>query len=335
MKKTLLSLFALCLTGLLPAIAQDDLSELPRVPFLTDPETFAESARPLLPSEELRDSASFLAGSCVLQAMKDTYGAFPVERFVKGLQDFQRVDLRDFNSEVSTGFALGSDVLLAFEINPERLDGLASVESPTPEQLDSLGYLLGVSVGYMAGITWLDGPRVMYGAEHANPRDRDIFPQVITRFNQQMSEAVLDNVRERGEGIYYTALQMGYKRIPQKYLGAKSGSGHVPLYFYEEKGDGAGIEFGDGFVLNYECLRVDGSTIDCDMMVIDSFDKDDFITGVVAALRMLHYGDVLKVVIPPEYAYGDTGNSNPWDNTQPILSGETLLFTLSLVDPEN
>lgn len=331
MKKMLTILLTVWLAGVVSRA-----QELPALPFvadLGDPAHFTEEARALLPSYDLRDSASFLAGSYFMQSYSARFGSLPEGRFAKGFTDFQGVDPRVFAQEIAYGFGLGTGVLDGFEVAPERLDSLASLESRTAAETDSLAYLLGVSLAYAAAADYLDPDRVLYGANHSVSRDQDRFPPVYERYSEVRQQATRLNIRMQGDTFYKAAGKVGFRRIPSQYLRTKGDSNKVPLYRYLEEADPDSyrIRLGDGCVIDYTIRHVDGTLIDKDVMVIDSLDDQDFIKGMVAAILMLRYGDVIEVVIPPAFAYNSWDVPNEWDASRSIAPYETLVATVSLV----
>lgn len=99
------------------------------------------------------------------------------------------------------------------------------------------------------------------------------------------------------------------------------------LYQVDKEGTGAVPKDSDTVVVNYKGTLVDGSEFDNSYKRGEplSFRLDGVIPGWTEGLKQVKKGGKIKLVIPPELAYGETGVPG-------IPANSTLVFDVELLD---
>ena len=99
------------------------------------------------------------------------------------------------------------------------------------------------------------------------------------------------------------------------------------LYQVEKEGTGAAPKESDTVVVNYKGTLVDGSEFDNSYKRGEplSFRLDGVIPGWTEGLKQVKKGGKIKLVIPPELAYGENGVPG-------IPANSTLVFEVELLD---
>jgi len=215
----------------------------------------------------------------------------------------------------------------------------ASTESKSAFQNDDQksAYALGASLGrYMEnslkeqeklGIK-LDKTQLIAGVQDAFADKSKLSDQEIEQTLQAFEARVKASAQEKMEKDAKENADKGkaYRDTFAKEKGVKTSSTGL-LYKVEKPGTGDAPKDSDTVVVNYKGTLVDGKEFDNSYTRGEplSFRLDGVIPGWTEGLKNIKKGGKIKLVIPPELAYGKNGVPG-------IPANSTLVFDVELLD---
>lgn len=211
---------------------------------------------------------------------------------------------------------------------------IAPYAAAAPETDDErLAYSLGVTLGesMQADVEDLDidafsdGMRDVFAGNELALGEDDI-AQALTSFQEramQEREAETAAIAEANKAEGETFLAENAQR--DDVTVTDSGLQYEVL----ESGDGASPGAQDSVEVHYEGTLLDGSVFDSSLERGEpvTFRVNQVIEGWQEALQLMSVGDVWKLYIPSELAYGESGQG-------PIGPNEVLIFNVELLDVE-
>jgi len=198
-------------------------------------------------------------------------------------------------------------------------------------------YALGASLGrYMEnslqeqeklGIT-LDKAQLIAGVQDAFDNKSKLSDQEIEQTLQAFETRVKASAQAKAEKDAKESEAKGkaFRDAFAKEKGVKTTSTGLQ-YQVEKEGTGAAPKDSDTVVVNYKGTLVDGKEFDNSYARNEplSFRLDGVIPGWTEGLKHIKKGGKIKLVIPPELAYGKTGVPG-------IPANSTLVFEVELLD---
>ncbi|NYS61159.1 FKBP-type peptidyl-prolyl cis-trans isomerase [Vreelandella salicampi] len=211
---------------------------------------------------------------------------------------------------------------------------IAPYAAAAPETDDErLAYSLGVTLGesMQADVedldidAFTDGMRDVFAGNELALGEDDI-AQALTSFQEramQEREAETAAIAEANKAEGETFLAENAQR--DDVTVTDSGLQYEVL----ESGDGASPGAQDSVEVHYEGTLLDGSVFDSSLERGEpvTFRVNQVIEGWQEALQLMSVGDVWKLYIPSELAYGESGQG-------PIGPNEVLIFNVELLDVE-
>lgn len=153
---------------------------------------------------------------------------------------------------------------------------------------------------------------------------------VINRFLMaRLSARGKDNEEKAAAFFSENRNKEGVREVSVRYAGPKGDSltSFIQYQILTPGGERSVVE-GDSLVLTFRSQRLFGRVFDHqDSLRVSAFADSLFLPGFSAALRELHFGDVAKVFVPAELAFGDGRN----EEGRPFFSPySALVFDLTV-----
>ncbi|ELY6211444.1 FKBP-type peptidyl-prolyl cis-trans isomerase [Cronobacter dublinensis] len=240
---------------------------------------------------------------------------------------------------LATTMAVAFNAPLTFAAPAAQQQNAASADSKAAFQNDDQksAYALGASLGrYMEnslkeqeklGIK-LDKNQLIAGvqdafADKSKLSDQEI-EQTLQAFETRVKGAAQAKVEK--DATENETKGKAYREKFAKEKGVKTSSTGL-LYKVEKEGTGAAPKESDTVVVNYKGTLIDGQEFDNSYKRGEplSFRLDGVIPGWTEGLKNIKKGGKIKLVIPPELAYGKNGVPG-------IPANSTLVFDVELLD---
>ncbi|ALB69133.1 FKBP-type peptidyl-prolyl cis-trans isomerase [Cronobacter muytjensii] len=240
---------------------------------------------------------------------------------------------------LATTMAVAFNAPLTFAAPAAQQQNTAAADSKAAFQNDDQksAYALGASLGrYMEnslkeqeklGIK-LDKNQLIAGvqdafADKSKLSDQEI-EQTLQAFETRVKGAAQAKVEK--DATENEAKGKAYREKFAKEKGVKTSSTGL-LYKVEKEGTGAAPKESDTVVVNYKGTLIDGQEFDNSYKRGEplSFRLDGVIPGWTEGLKNIKKGGKIKLVIPPELAYGKNGVPG-------IPANSTLVFDVELLD---
>ncbi|EKS1844421.1 FKBP-type peptidyl-prolyl cis-trans isomerase [Cronobacter muytjensii] len=240
---------------------------------------------------------------------------------------------------LATTMAVAFNAPLTFAAPAAQQQNAAAADSKAAFQNDDQksAYALGASLGrYMEnslkeqeklGIK-LDKNQLIAGvqdafADKSKLSDQEI-EQTLQAFETRVKGAAQAKVEK--DATENEAKGKAYREKFAKEKGVKTSSTGL-LYKVEKEGTGAAPKESDTVVVNYKGTLIDGQEFDNSYKRGEplSFRLDGVIPGWTEGLKNIKKGGKIKLVIPPELAYGKNGVPG-------IPANSTLVFDVELLD---
>ncbi|ALB64342.1 FKBP-type peptidyl-prolyl cis-trans isomerase FkpA precursor [Cronobacter condimenti 1330] len=240
---------------------------------------------------------------------------------------------------LATTMAVAFNAPLTFAAPAAQQQNAAAADSKAAFQNDDQksAYALGASLGrYMEnslkeqeklGIK-LDKNQLIAGvqdafADKSKLSDQEI-EQTLQAFETRVKGAAQAKVEK--DATENEAKGKAYRDKFAKEKGVKTSSTGL-LYKVEKEGTGAAPKESDTVVVNYKGTLIDGQEFDNSYKRGEplSFRLDGVIPGWTEGLKNIKKGGKIKLVIPPELAYGKNGVPG-------IPANSTLVFDVELLD---
>ncbi|ELY4671404.1 FKBP-type peptidyl-prolyl cis-trans isomerase [Cronobacter muytjensii] len=240
---------------------------------------------------------------------------------------------------LATTMAVAFNAPLTFAAPAAQQQNAAAADSKAAFQNDDQksAYALGASLGrYMEnslkeqeklGIK-LDKSQLIAGvqdafADKSKLSDQEI-EQTLQAFETRVKGAAQAKVEK--DATENEAKGKAYREKFAKEKGVKTSSTGL-LYKVEKEGTGAAPKESDTVVVNYKGTLIDGQEFDNSYKRGEplSFRLDGVIPGWTEGLKNIKKGGKIKLVIPPELAYGKNGVPG-------IPANSTLVFDVELLD---
>ncbi|EKY3087796.1 FKBP-type peptidyl-prolyl cis-trans isomerase [Cronobacter dublinensis] len=240
---------------------------------------------------------------------------------------------------LATTMAVAFNAPLTFAAPAAQPQNAASADSKAAFQNDDQksAYALGASLGrYMEnslkeqeklGIK-LDKNQLIAGvqdafADKSKLSDQEI-EQTLQAFETRVKGAAQAKVEK--DATENETKGKAYREKFAKEKGVKTSSTGL-LYKVEKEGTGAAPKESDTVVVNYKGTLIDGQEFDNSYKRGEplSFRLDGVIPGWTEGLKNIKKGGKIKLVIPPELAYGKNGVPG-------IPANSTLVFDVELLD---
>ncbi|EOV9016847.1 FKBP-type peptidyl-prolyl cis-trans isomerase [Cronobacter muytjensii] len=240
---------------------------------------------------------------------------------------------------LATTMAVAFNAPLTFAAPAAQQQSAAAADSKAAFQNDDQksAYALGASLGrYMEnslkeqeklGIK-LDKNQLIAGvqdafADKSKLSDQEI-EQTLQAFETRVKGAAQAKVEK--DATENEAKGKAYREKFAKEKGVKTSSTGL-LYKVEKEGTGAAPKESDTVVVNYKGTLIDGQEFDNSYKRGEplSFRLDGVIPGWTEGLKNIKKGGKIKLVIPPELAYGKNGVPG-------IPANSTLVFDVELLD---
>lgn len=221
----------------------------------------------------------------------------------------------------------------------ETKDAAAAADSKAAFKNDDQksAYALGASLGrYMEnslkeqeklGIK-LDKDQLIAGVQDAFADKSKLSDQEIEQTLQAFETRVKTSAQEKMEkdALENETKGKAYRDAFAKEKGAKTSSTGL-VYQVEKEGTGDAPKDSDTVVVNYKGTLIDGKEFDNSYTRGEplSFRLDGVIPGWTEGLKNIKKGGKIKLVIPPELAYGKNGVPG-------IPANSTLVFSVELLD---
>lgn len=233
--------------------------------------------------------------------------------------------------------ALNAPVFAAEATKAEPAKTAASSASAFKNEDQKAAYALGASLGrYMEnslqeqeklGIK-LDKDQLIAGVQDAFANksklsDQDI-EQSLQSFEARVQAAAQEKMKK--ESAESEAKGKAFRDAFAKEKGSKTSSTGL-IYNIEKEGSGDALKDSDTVVVNYKGTLIDGKEFDNSYTRKEplSFRLDGVIPGWTEGLKYIKKGGKIKLVIPPELAYGPNGVPG-------IPANSTLVFEVELLD---
>lgn len=165
---------------------------------------------------------------------------------------------------------------------------------------------------------------VQDGLRQKGKLDQAELQQVLNDLNQQFRQRV--EAKKKKEASVQTELGEPFRQSFARQKGVvKTKSGL--LYQLLRSGQGAFPKASDTLVVHYQGTLVDGTPFDSsyDRAEPTTFLLNQVIPGWVEGLQQVKKGGKIKLVIPPDLAYGEQGGAG-------IPGNATLIFEVELLD---
>ena len=245
---------------------------------------------------------------------------------------------------LATTMAVALNATTAFAAPAATKDAAATADTKTAANKDAFksddqksAYALGASLGrYMEnslkeqeklGVK-LDKAQLIAGVQDAFAGNSKMSDQDIEKTLQEFEARVKNAAQAKMEKDAKENAEKGkaFRDAFAKEKGSKTSSTGL-IYKVEKEGTGAAPKDSDTVVVNYKGTLIDGKEFDNSYTRGEplSFRLDGVIPGWTEGLKNIKKGGKIKMVIPPELAYGKTGVPG-------IPADSTLVFDVELLD---